>query len=213
MIDSDQPFQELTLLKQLYDKSSKMISFSHGIQEKMVQKIRFQLQSLLQYYYGLQEQIEEMLYPRKDYYQLIIHMSSVYSLLNLGLYYLDQWVKKNPTSYREVLTVRRVDSDNFLGGKIIDFSKAKRDYYLYELVNYYLIHYEDVTILDELESFSMSKDDCYLMYALVSIVWKIDQENIEDVSSFIIYVEKTNSWLLQKYQEDQSQEKDVFEEK
>ena len=211
-IDSDISFQELSLFKQLYEKSAKTVSFTDDKIQKIEYKIRFQLRSLLQYYYGMQEQIEEMLYPRNFFYQLIVNISSIYSLLNLGLYFLDQWVHCNPLSYQEVLTVRRVDSANYLGGKIIDFSKAKRDYYVYELANYYLDHYQDKSVLDDLDSFFLSIEDRYIFYALISIVWKMDQDTMDDVSALLNYVQKTNSYLLQKYQEDQKIEKDVFTE-
>ena len=62
---------------------------------------------------------------------------------------------------------------------------------------------------DFLHSFSLSLDDCYLFYALISIPPEWDDE--EDIPVVISYVKKTYSFLLEKQEENQEREETMFQ--
>jgi len=202
-LDSDHKLDSLTLLRNLYSKSFQMIEIDSSFKNKIYQKLFLVGNQTLQFYYGLQDQIEEMYYPRKNYYQLILHISKIYKMIYLGHFFLQKYLSIEINSTREVLTVGRIYSNNFIGGKIIDFSSSKRDIFIFELANYYREHFKEESILFEIEDFqnkfSMTEFENTLFYALISIPWILEDE--EEIDLLLHYVEKTSSFLLEKYKE------------
>ena len=149
-----------------------------------------------------------MYFPRESYYQLIIHMSDVYHLLSIGSYYLEKW-NESFFSFREVLTIRCLDSFNYLDEKIVDFSRAKRDLFIYELANYYIMYYWKRDIMEEIHlffhNFSVIDAEKYLFYSLISIVPDIDYEKFNQERNELI--QKQQEELKAKQKKNKSKKK------
>lgn len=213
LVDSTEKGNGFPTLASLYQKSAVFQDFLDNQKNNIFQTMMHQFRKKFYYYHEMQNRIEEMLFPRKVFYDLIINISDFYHMLDIGKYFLTRWNNNNPNKYFEVLTLRRLSPINFLNQKICDFSFSKRDYYVYELANYYQKYFQSESVLYEIDnflnSFSISLDDCYLFYALISIPpdWD-DEENIPVVVS---YVKKTYSFLLEKQEENQEREEPVFQ--
>lgn len=220
--DSFQLFQVLPdktnpflLLKDLYFKSRKKKTFDLEKKELIYRKLKHQFHSTFQYYYSLQDKIEEMYYPRKNYYDLILRMSDIYQVLRYGEYYLDVWYSNQDNDYLEVLTVRNLSLNNYLGDSIVDVSRAKEDFYIYELANYYFLYYSN-NVIDEIDAFFLefasTDSEKYFFYSLISLIPIIDVEEVDDISSFLLLVDNSFHYLSEKYKENQEREKEVFKE-
>ena len=215
-VEGKQNEHRLFLLGDYYLKSSNMVSFDPQMIEKIYEKCIRNIRISSQFYFDVQNRIEEMLYPRKPYYYLLLKISDIHHLHRLGEFFLNEWYQRHPLEYREVLLLKKLDSYNFWGNKILNVSDSKRDYYVYELANYYQMYYEEDSILDEIdqfvEQFSMNIDDLLLFYALISYVREFEWELFEDEDSLLQYVSKTYSYLLEKYEEYQNTKEEVFKE-
>ena len=216
-IEGEPNKKRLFLLEELYTKSSHIISFDSQIIQRIYQKCYQTIRRQYQFYFDVQNRIEEMYYPRRPFYNLLLKMSDIYRLLSLGEFFLNEWMQLQPIEYREVLTLRKLDSPNFWGDQIIDVSSSRRDYYIYELANYYQKYYDEDSILDELDSFfhhfSCSQEDLLLFYVLISFVEEFDFEDFQQEESLVSYVLKTNSFLSEKYKEYQKNKEKMFKEK
>lgn len=201
----------------LYKKSMHSKSFSIDKKNKIFQRVKKQNLELMNYYHSLQDKIEEMYYPMNSYYQLLINISKIYKLLIIGDYFMNKWIESSDNSYIEVLVLKNIKTSNFIDNKVIDLSKSTRDYYIFELANYYQNNYLSDGIIDDIlyfeDNFSMSVEDSKLFYGLISNVWKIDGDNIDEVKKLVQYVQKTLMFLSEKYEEDQKQEEDMLKEK
>ena len=130
-------FSILDILYILYEKSSVEVELTEEKVQSIYQELLISMDSLLQSYFFLQDRIEEMYYPEKSYYLLLLHMSDIYRLLSLGRFFLEQWKIHQPNICREVFTLQNLSSDNFIMGNVLDASKGKRDFFVYELSCYY----------------------------------------------------------------------------
>lgn len=215
-VDGERNKERLFLLEEYYLKSSKMVSFDNKIVSKIYEKCLHRFHHTYQFYFDVQNRIEEMYFPRKPFYFLLLQMSDIYHLLSLGEYFLKEWIQLNPTEYRDVLILRKIDSNNFWGNKIVDVSSSRRDYYIYELANYYSMYFEEDSILDEInqfmDSFPITKEDMLLFYALISNVEEFDLEGFESEEKIIKYVSKTSSFLLEKNKEYQETKEEMLKE-
>lgn len=212
-LDSSNPCI-LNILLSLYEKSVHEVLYEPSRREKIYEKLNREQNRLLNYYYGLQDRIEEMYYPREPYYYLLLSISSIYHLLHLGQAFLEEWRECDPKSYREVLTIHQFRPYNFYG-KVADVSFSRRDSFLYELANYYQMYFQEENVLEEIErfmdEFSVIMEEKFLFYSLISILWEIPGENLEEVNHLLEYVQKTYSYLLEKYKEDQERKESMLQ--
>ena len=206
----------LSILGELYSKSTQPRSFSSLQVSSIYNRLITNIQRSMQFYYSVQDKIEEMLYPPKTYYSLLLDMSQIYHLLHMGGYFLNEWYQSHPLEYREVLTIRKIDSHNFWGKKIIDFSSSRKDYYIYEVANYYRMYYKKDSVVEEIQRFfqiiSVTKQDLLLFYSLISYVEEFEWDYFEDEKTVLHYVNKTNSFLSKEYEEYQKGKEEMLEE-
>ena len=206
----------LDILYDLYQKSSKTVELTKEDISNIYQDLVLQFDQLFQYYFVMQDRIEEMFYPRESYYQLLLHMSDIYHLLSLGRFFLEQW-KNIPTHhYREVYTLQNILPNNFISGNVIDATHGKRDLCVYELSNYYHVYYYCDQMVEDVSTFleQLSLNDCelYLFYVKIALIVVLDGSSLWNVESLLYYVQKTNSFLLEKYQEYQETNNNEFQE-
>lgn len=204
----------LFTLMDLYQKSSVEVFWDPVKKERIYSRLQRDYRRAQQNFSFLQDRIEEMYYPREGYYHLLLKMSDVYQMLSLGEYFLNRWYQNSSDSYEEVLTVRKIDSSNFYSGYLLDFSSSREDYYVFELANYYQLHYREEMIFHDFscfqKEFSMKEDDLFLWNALIGLQFDVDGENIENVRDFLLYVQKSRDYLLEEYKKDEKREEKVF---
>ena len=59
--------------------------------EDIYNKITNDMDIVFKYYNDLQDRIEEMLYPSSSFYILIINISRIYHLIDLGRFFFEKW--------------------------------------------------------------------------------------------------------------------------
>lgn len=169
--------------------------------EDLYQSIANKMDDTYKYYFDLQNKIEDMLYPSKDYYNLIINISKIYHLLDFGRFFLDMW-KDNCKGLIRKTYVIDIFSDYY------DLRKIKKDYYIYKLVKIYSEKL-NISFFNNIEILDYEK---YLFFALVSIPVILDEGNINCSEKVISYVNHTYNLLSEEYKKYQENSQSKFEE-
>lgn len=163
------------------------------------------IDSLYKYYLKKQDDIEEKLFPTQSQYNLIINISLVYKLLDLGKYFLDEWIKSDNSLSRVVVIPKDLSYKNYYNGNILDFDKADFDSIEILLEKFYKSNYLRKEILEEIDNFisycSFSESEQLLFFVYISISKIIDIDNMIEVNSLNFYVQETYDYLLKKYKE------------
>lgn len=148
------------------------------------------MDSVFRYYYNLQDKIEEMLYPNESFYYLIINISKVYHLIDLGRYFVEKWFNSNK---KESRFIPNIDSSD-INIKINICSLLNNLYKNNEL---------NISVFDEIDLY---ENEVCCLYGLVSIVSIVDGYNKIDVLNLVNYVDNTYNFLLKKYEEEQEKD-------
>lgn len=210
--NNDMP--RVNIISDLYEKSLEEIFYDESFKKKIYDKIYYRINELKNYYYSLQDSIEEMLYPKKEYYDLLINISIIHHLLELGEMYLNKWVESSDNTYKEVLMIKKINEDNFKDGKILDFSSAKRDIGIFEMANYYQMYYNEDSVKADLDILfsktNESDNNKYLFYSLITNIGSLEEK---DIYKCIEYSKITYKYILEKNEEDKENKNDMFNEK
>ena len=206
----------ISVLEDLYLKSVQSRSFSYVQTSQIYHRLLENNHRQTQFYSSIQDKIEEALYPTRPFYYLLLEMSHIYQLLFIGEFFLEKWYQSHPVEYREVFTLRKLDSYNFNGNKVLDFSSARKDYFVYELANYYRMYFNEENVIHDIkqffQSFSVTEQEQLLFYALIACVEEFDWDLFDDENNLLSYVLKTHSFLSEKYKEYQERKEEVLEE-
>ena len=163
--------------------------------DSIYKSITDDMDSVFTYYYNLQDRIEEMLYPVDSFYYLIINISKIYHLIDLGRYFIDRWLNNDIKKIRLIPNIEKKDINNKKSiFSLIDILYKKN-----------IINFNDIDNID-LYDYEI---DC--LCALISIVPKIDGKNKVEVIKLIDYVDNTYNYLLKKYKEEQEKDETNFE--
>lgn len=163
--------------------------------EYIYNKITDDMDLVFQHYNNLQDRIEEMLYPTESFYYLIINISKIYHLLDIGRYFIDKWFNVKSKIIRFIPNIIKNSIDDKISiCSLIDILYKKSKLNINDIVEIDLYEYE-----------------LYCLCSLISIVPIIDGSNINEVISIINYVDNTYNFLLEKYEEEQKKDKDNFE--
>lgn len=197
----------IDVLSNLSLKSSKNVINSDDDLKNIYDSIYFNIDDLYKYYLSVQDKIEEVMYPSQSQYYLIINISLVYHLLDIGKFFLDKWMNSDNSIMREVLFFKDISYHNFIDGNIVLFEDSRFEKISYFLDKYYKSNYLSSNLFDEIDAFisstSMSNSECFLFYSLIAISRKIDMNSLVDVNSLNYYVQETYNYLLKKYKEHQ----------
>lgn len=185
----------------LLNNKSKEICYDDETINDIYKKITDDMDSVFNYYLNMQDKIEEMLYPRYSFYLLIINISKIYHLVDLGRFFIDKWMNdKNKI-------IRRIP---LINNKKCNINN--NDYkYIISLID--SLYKENKININDINSFDLNDYEIFNLLGLFSIVPKISGEDKSEVSSLINYVEITYNYMLKKYEEYQEKDKDNFKEK
>lgn len=157
-------------------------------------KITDDMDSVFKYYYDLQDKIEEMLYPPESFYYLIINVSKIYHLIDLGRYYIDRWFNSSNKDLRLIPNINDDDINNK-----INICSLLNNLYRTDKIN--------ISIIDEID---LDNNEFNCFCGIVSIVPIIDGYNIKEVLDLINYVDNTYNYLLKKYEEEKEKDETYF---
>lgn len=191
----------IKLYKSFLKNISKDVLYDEDSIKKIYENIAEDMDSIFSYYYDMQDKIEEMLYPSESFYILIINISKIYHLVDLGRYFLDRAIKCNNNVIRKIPKFenrcRRID---------------EKDYkYVVSILNDEY-HKNNININD-IDFFDLFEDEICFFLSISSLIPKIDGYNKNEVIDLINYVDKTYSYMLKKYEKYQKSDQENFKNK
>lgn len=177
------------------------------------------LQYLEQYYFDLQNTIENNVYMSPSEYLLMRNISRIYSAIYFCKNALEHWYQliTSKKNQRYVMTHNALELDHFIKSEhayLISWDHAKIDLPIYDFYHFYKKHYYDldfVSLLQIYESkYPLLEEEKTLLFLLLSIPEKIvlDQDEFkkcQEISEFFIYMDKTNA-LISKQNTNQAHE-------
>lgn len=169
---------------------------------EMYSMIANKMDEVFKYYMDLQDKIEDMLYPLESYYFLIINISKIYHMIDLGRFFLDKWKNTCNGIIRKTFFVNE-KKDYYL------ISDLKKEYYIYGLVDFYKLDY-DLSFFENNHVYDFER---YSFNSLISIPMIISGSNYTDVSKLVDYVDKTYKILLEEYEKYQKDSHEKLEKK
>ncbi len=146
------------------------------------------LDSIFYHYYNLQDKIEEMLYPNESYYLLIINISKIYHLLDLGRYYLDKWYH---TKGKVIRKIPKIDSEKI--------NLNKKEYVIKEFIKLFKKNKIPYELIYNIDLYDYEK---YSLYFLLCDIDKIKGNKIEEVKYIVNYTNFFYKILLQEYEQE-----------
>ncbi len=162
--------------------------------EDIYNKITNDMDIVFKYYNDLQDRIEEMFYPTEAFYYLIINISKIYHLLDLGRYFIDKWINTKSKVVRLIPNINKktIDSKISICSLIDSLYKNSK------------------LSINDIKRIKLYEGEFYCLCGLISIVPIIDGKNINEVFDIINYVDNTYNYLLEKYEKEQKKDKDNF---
>lgn len=182
------------LINDLINDYSIVFDYSDEKIKDVYNKITDDMDSVFKYYYDLQDKIEEMLYPPESFYYLIINVSKIYHLIDLGRYYIDRWFNSSNKDLRLITNINDDDINNK-----INICSLLNNLYRTDKIN--------ISIIDEID---LDNNEFNCFCGIVSIVPIIDGYNIKEVLDLINYVDNTYNYLLKKYEEEKEKDETHF---
>jgi hypothetical protein len=194
---------KLDCLKDLYLKTTEEIYYSSNQINLIYQKMVYESDLLLSFFFRRQDQIEEELTPSKQDYDLLLNISKIYHMISIGRYFLEEWMKIQEGKYQNVFWINKFKKEPLLKYKINVSSNYKtKDNLVFALANYYQTFYDEKNIIMDLEEIfqdlSITTYEKDLVYSLISL-----PINKADNKELIHYTNKTVEYLSEKYKEDQ----------
>ena len=188
---------DLDLLSDLLEYS-KISNYDFSLYEKIYKNIINDMDLIFDYYYKFQDKIEEMFYPDESFYYLIINISKIYHLLDMGRYFLDKWYNSDDKIVRKI---PNIFNKNYLSD----------DDYIYVGSFLKKIYINDIFKLVELVSIDLKDYELYYFFAVLCIIINIDWTSMFDVKKLINYVYNVYKYLLNEYKKNEKEDKESFE--
>ena len=206
----------------LHIKSTNYVELFKEDMKIIYDDIIFKIDYLMKYYLDLQDYIEMSYFPKPALYLLINNISKFYELLNLSRMYIEKWFEKENFKSKNVLLINELSNDNFvISDKIYfkNFSKVKRDLFIYDLVNFYKNNYKNKNVVHLINKYSkrfiISEEEYNLFYSLICIPDKIQfiNNNLDDLKNVreeVNYVDFTINYISEKNKENKKTDEQKF---
>lgn len=190
-LNVDFDHNNMDIFNDIYKFGIKDIYYDDSYYKDKYDEISNLMDDTFKYYMNLQDRIEEMGYPEQSFYIMIINISKIYHLLDLGRYYLDKWFNSDKQYERDIIVIDKNES-------LIDIEKCNYESIIPILVSLYN---DNFLIFDDLFKYELSEYEMSLFLCLISIVPKISCENCDEVIRLVNYVDITYDLLLKKYKD------------
>ena len=210
------------------DKLNKIILLLNSIQlesiidknidyEKIYNDLNNNINSLMNYYLKLQDELECILYPRFDYLLLIENISMFYKILSKAKEINEYWYSIND-NIRSSLCLNNISMNNFIVNDqtyIIDSSSITEDLIINDYIKIYRDNYDIFDLFND--NFKLNEKELFLFLTYISIPNKIvlfDNvcDNVKIIKEELNYVRKTLNLVLEKYKENEKADKNKFNE-
>lgn len=179
------------------------------------------LQSLRNYYYELQDNLELREFPAPEEQLLLNNISNIYKAISYSEYKLRQWYDKIQTKekIRYVQIHNNLSLEHILVGKenyLISWEKSKKDLPIYDFINFYKKEFNtcNMNYLFDIyqEKYKYTEEEQLLFETLISIPPKISFEKQHLINTIntrrnINYLNKTSEFLSKYNKENQEDNK------
>ena len=191
--------------------------------KKIYDNFHRQITDLMEYYYRLNDFIEEFSFPRIDYYVILKYISKIHNILKFSLERLNSWFELHDLNLRKCFLINNLKIDNYCYSDVsffIDYKDSNKDLLIYDFVSFYKEN-NNINILELFEFYNskinLSKSEMELLFCLICIPEKIDFSNDVYKNSVLIvntihYIDKTLEFVSEKYKKYQETPEDKFEE-
>lgn len=209
-VEKDSNILGQELIKAISDLQLKTVFDEEILEDKynnFYQKVIADIDYQMKYYLDLQDYIEGFSFPRLDYYYLLLHISSIYKILQRARYYFDLWYKKKNLKFRKCYSIHNVSTCNFIASDsscFIDFSECYQDLIITDFVNFYrneLLSFDMISLFDIYQkSISFREEELLLLKTFICIPKRLDfskntYANTVSIYYLLEYIEKTNLFL------------------
>lgn len=186
------------------------------VSKEWIQNIQKEQEDIHSYYSSFQETIEQVPFPRMDYYTLLINISLFYHCMNLSNQYFMSWKK---TSLKKGLLLGNLSLWNLKKEKekyyFLDYGDSKKGYLIEELYSFFQ-KYPNIELFQEYEKICNLEEDQKLLWSLLLFPKKIIfTKNIYQTTSQI-HAEITRLLnllsFLEKDKKDEETNKEEFNE-
>ena len=185
--------------------------------EKIYNDLNNNINSLMNYYLKLQDELECILYPRFDYLLLIENISMFYKILSKAKEINEYWYSIND-NIRSSLCLNNISMNNFIVNDktyIIDSSSITEDLIINDYIKIYRDNYDIFDLFND--NFKLNEKELFLFLTYISIPNKIvlfDNvcDNVKIIKEELNYVRKTLNLVLEKYKENEKADKNKFNE-
>lgn len=188
----------------LYLRSFRKVKLDNDIVKNIYDQVNLKIDNLYKYYLKVQDKIEELLHPNDAQYNLIINISNIYHLLDMGKFFLDRWYTSEHTFMLENYIFDDLSHNNFIDGNFIHL-KGDFDKSVYFLDKLYKCNYLSNSLFNDIDFIISNRkfldNNIFLYYSLISIAREIDYNDLIEVNSLNYYVKLTYDFLLKKYEE------------
>lgn len=224
---SDKAIDLVYILSMLHTKTTTYQETNLDKIKKIYEEFTSKINYLNVYYHNMQDYIESKVYMSPAEYLLIRNISYVYKMLNISKINIDKWynLKSKQNRERVVLLHNNVSINNFIDTKnkeLKNWDYYTRDCVVYDFYKFYRNDYKQLEFSSLFEiyqkKYKYTKEEKLLFLALITKIWKVklDDNNYDNcikINDLVVYVNKTNKFILEDNQKQQKANKDEFKDK
>ena len=222
--DYSKGIELINALSKIHLKTMSEVLYTSEITKEIYDKQLSKIESLKKYYFDLQDFLDESTILRPDYIFLLKNISKFYRILDLSRKKLDDWYKREHTSYRESFQIQNVSFSNFIYNGdcyFIDFDQSSQSFIIDDIVSFYHNELLNCDIEPFLKKYfdliSIDSSELDLFYSYIAIPDKIElgnncYENCVYSSNAVRYIDKTIAYILEKDKENEETNQQEFKE-
>lgn len=172
--------------------------------KKIYEEKTDELRYLYNYYQAIQTMIEEEIYMSPANYYFILRVSSIYHILNMGLFYVEKWYSlvHDKKTMRFVLNHNNLTRDHLIEEDNIyltSWGKASFGFPEADLENLWVNNYEYLELENLLQTYQskykLCDDEYFLFLARLCTIKRIDfnkdeQIKMKEIIDLMKYIEK-----------------------
>lgn len=177
------------------------------------------------YYFNLQDELEEHEFLFPEELLLLENISKVYYMINTSRYFIEEYYKKTEKQNKEriVRIHGNLSLDHIIESDekyLISWNNSRIDLPVIDLVKFYKKEYENIefSFLYHLynSKYPLTKEEVYLFFSLINLPERIEftdnhLDNTIRVRHFVNYIDKTIEFTLQEHKENKESSKQEFE--
>lgn len=214
--DEERLYEIINLISLLHNKTTRYRNTCLDDYKIIYEKILKKLNYLNNYYFSLNDSIDNEIYMAPSHYLLVLNISKIYSALIFCRNELDNWYEliKNSTRQRVAFIHNNLELDHLLYDDkpyLISWDKSKVDLPIYDLIHLYEKYYRkidfEIIFNTYQKKYPLTREELKLFFIMISIPKKIEFrndefENIKKVKDLIEFLNKGDKLIKPYYKKE-----------